>query len=142
MRICPSELQNAFRGDFFFPFYKFRYSGKRKSNVQITPDFCMCRKTRITARYKFRYSGKRILNLQIDLKTTFEAPKSLSKLQNHFQSPFKASKQVSNLKSVSKPVQSLKTSFKHQISFQSPFKAPKPLSTLQNQFQGSESLSN
>jgi len=73
-----SNVQNAFRGNFFCPFYKFHAGGKCKSYFQISPDFCTPRKNRIITRYKIHVGGKCKSRPKIDRKTSFNA-------QNHFQ---------------------------------------------------------
>ena len=85
---------------FFCPFYKILYMGFRKSHLQIAPDFCNRRKTRIITRYKIQYFGFRNLNLQIASKTRFRPQKVVSDLRNHFQGfkiVFKPSKTISSL---------------------------------------------
>ena len=102
------------------------------SSSKFPPDFCRRRKCRILTRLKIRGDGFPFSTPKITFQKQVKRPETI----------FEAPKQVSNLKSVSKPVQSSKTSFKPQISFQSQFKASKPVSNLKSDFKARSKLQN
>ena len=111
------------RSEKIFSAVKIPYIGFCKSNFQINPKICTCRKIRIMTRYEIRYLGFCKMSLQIAFKTTFNALNSLSnveitfkiifKPQNHFQSLNSLS---SNKKPPKLPLERLFLYFRYQIS--------------------------